>query len=78
MSAKSLQIRAACDLRTREREVLELLAAGETTQGIALSLRISPKTVEFHRHNLMARTGLHCYQELTKLALRLGLSAIDV
>ena len=78
MSAKSPQIRIPQSLPPRQRQILELIADGRETKSIALELGISPKTVEFHRLNLMHRTDLFTYQHLTKFALRLGLTEIDV
>jgi two-component system response regulator NreC len=60
-------------LTEREREVLTLIAEGETTQGIAVSLNISAKTVERHRSNIMEKLNLHNRIELTKYAIRKGL-----
>lgn len=78
MSEQSKRIRLAIQLSRRQREVLRLTAEGETTVGIGIALGLAPKTVEYHRKILMDRTNLHSYQELTKLALRLGLSTINV
>ena len=78
MSEQSQKIRLPLQLSARQQQVLRLLGSGETTQGIANELRISLKTVEFHRMNLMRRVNLWSYQQLTKLALRLGLTEIDV
>lgn len=52
----NLERRLSC-LTEREREVLSLVIAGKTSKGIALDLDISVKTVENHRHNLMAKAG---------------------
>lgn len=60
-------------LTEREREVLTLIAEGDTTQGIALALNISVKTVERHRANIMEKLNLHNRVELTKYAIRKGL-----
>lgn len=78
VSKQSESIRLACYLPKRQRQVLEMLADGETTNEIAANLKISPKTVEKHRMELMRRTNLWSYPELTKLAIRLGLSTINV
>ena len=78
MSQESLKIRVPCHLPTRELQVLRLLSCGETTIGIAQELKISPKTVEYFRMSLMKRVKLWNYQDLTKLALRLGLTEINV
>jgi DNA-binding NarL/FixJ family response regulator len=70
-------IRIALQLSLRQRRVLTAIAEGETTKGIALSLHISPKTVEYHREALMKRTHLQSVPELTRLAVRLGLADIN-
>ncbi len=58
------------DLSDRELEVLRLIAQGENTKEIALSLKISPKTVDAHRRNLMDKLKLHTVADLTKYAIR--------
>lgn len=60
-------------LSEREREVLTLLAQGKTYQQIAETLYISPKTVDFHRTNLMRKLGLSTRADLTKYAVQRGL-----
>ncbi len=60
-------------LTIREREVLRLIATGNTNQQIAETLRISRKTVEIHRSNLMAKLGTHSLSDLIRTAIRLGL-----
>jgi len=60
-------------LTDRERDVLKLVAEGHTTQEIAGMLVVSPKTVEGHRTNLMAKLGIHNRTELVKYALRKGI-----
>ena len=60
-------------LTDREREVLKLVAEGYTTQQIAEMLTITPKTVEGHKTNLMAKLGIHNRTELIKYALRRGI-----
>jgi len=61
-------------LTQREREVLQLLAEGRTTKQIGARLRISPKTVETHRAQLARKLRLRTVAELTKLAVRLGIT----
>ena len=78
MSIQSQSIRTGLQLSRRQRDILSLLADGETTKGMALHLHLSEKTVEYHRKVLMDKVNLHSYQELTKLALRLGLTQADV
>ncbi|MEY9487696.1 DNA-binding NarL/FixJ family response regulator [Streptomyces calvus] len=57
----------------REEEILKLVAEGHTSQQIAGMLVISPKTVERHRANLLAKLGLRDRLELTRYAIRTGL-----
>jgi DNA-binding NarL/FixJ family response regulator len=64
-------------LSTREREVLKLIAEGNTNKGIAKLLSISVHTVNAHRVNLMAKLDLHDAQGLTRFALRHGLITTD-
>jgi len=63
-------------LTDRERDVLKLVAEGYTTQKIADILVISPKTVEGHKTNLMAKLGIHNRIDLVKYALRKGIITI--
>lgn len=62
-------------LTERETEVLRLVAQGKTSREIATILAISPKTVENHRHNIMAKLGVHDVASLTRLALASGIVA---
>jgi DNA-binding NarL/FixJ family response regulator len=61
-------------LTGREREVLQLVAEGHTSPAIAGMLHVSDKTVETHRHNLMQKLDLHSVADLTKCAVRNGLT----
>ena len=63
-------------LTERERDVLQLVAEGHTTQEIADLLVVSPKTVEGHKTNLMAKLGIHNRIELVKYALRKGIISV--
>lgn len=60
-------------LTSREREVLQLAAEGRTHREIAQRLRISPRTAEVHRGNLMRKLDLHNQTELVRYAIRRGL-----
>jgi DNA-binding NarL/FixJ family response regulator len=64
-------------LTPREREVLQLLAEGNSTREIAQSLFISVKTVETHRRQIMEKLNIHSVAELTKYAIREGLTSLD-
>lgn len=61
-------------LSEREREHLQLIAEGKTTKEIAAALDVSIKTVETHRRNLLAKLHLGSVAELTKYAVRQGLT----
>jgi DNA-binding NarL/FixJ family response regulator len=62
-------------LTSRQREILQLLAEGQTTKAIALILKVSDKTVEYHRAKLMARLNIFDIPGLVRFALRTGLVA---
>jgi DNA-binding NarL/FixJ family response regulator len=64
-------------LTARQREVLQLVAEGWTTKQIALHLHVSSKTVETHRQLVMDKLDLHSVAELTKFAVRQGLTALE-
>ncbi|MCW1966592.1 MAG: response regulator transcription factor [Anaerolineae bacterium] len=61
------------ELTEREREVLQLIAEGKTTQNIAEQLSISPHTATRHRANLMQKLCVHNQAELIRAAVKLGL-----
>ncbi|HDL21013.1 MAG TPA: response regulator transcription factor [Nitrospirae bacterium] len=63
-------------LTDREREVLQLLSEGNSTKQIALHLYVSVKTVESHRKNIMNKLDIHTVAELTKYAIREGLTSL--
>ena len=60
-------------LSTREQEVAKLVAEASTTEQIADLLALSPRTVERHRENIMAKLGMRDRVELTRWAIRQGL-----
>jgi DNA-binding NarL/FixJ family response regulator len=64
-------------LTAREREVLQLLAEGKTTKQIASALNISVKTIETHRQQIMEKLNMHSVAELTKYAIREGLTSLE-
>lgn len=67
---------ASEQLTDREREILRLLAEGYSTRDIARMLVISPKTVERHKTNLMAKLDIHNRLDLFKYALRKGIITV--
>lgn len=60
-------------LTGRQREILQLIAEGQNTKGIAELLHVSPKTVEYHRMKLMTGLNLHDVPSLVRFALKVGL-----
>lgn len=67
----------ASPLSLREREVLQLLAEGKSTKEMADILGVSVKTIESHRKQIMDKLGLYSVAELTKYAIRQGLTQLD-
>jgi two-component system NarL family response regulator len=65
----------AVNLGRREREVLALLAEGKNSSEIAARMHIATSTVEVHRRNIMRKLDLHSVAELTKYAIREGLTS---
>jgi DNA-binding NarL/FixJ family response regulator len=64
-------------LTPREREVLQLMAEGNTTKQIARRLHISPKTVEAHRLRIMTKLDIDNVAQLTKYAIQEGLTSAE-
>ena len=65
-------------LTSREREVLRLLAEGNRTSQIAQLLDISVKTVDTHRQQIIHKLGIRSLAELTKYAIREGLTSLEL
>jgi DNA-binding NarL/FixJ family response regulator len=65
---------AFVNLTDRERQVLQLLAEGRSAKQVATDLGVSIKTVETHRANIMRKLGKHSIADLTKYAIREGLT----
>lgn len=63
-------------LTEREREVLQLIAEGKSTKQIAADLSVSSKTVESHRRQVMGKLNIRNVAELTKYAIREGLTSV--
>ena len=64
-------------LTAREREVAQLYAEGQTTKQIADRLNLSIKTIETHRRHIMEKLDITGIAELTKFAIREGLTSLD-
>ena len=64
-------------LSAREREVLQLLAEGQSSRKIAGRLHVSVTTVDTHRKHIMDKLGFRSIAELTKYAVREGLTPLD-
>ena len=64
-------------LTDREREVLQLIAEGNSTRDIAELLHMSVKTAETHRARLMGKLDIHSTAELTQYAIRKGVISLD-
>jgi DNA-binding NarL/FixJ family response regulator len=64
-------------LTAREREVLQLIAEGKSTKQIASVLNVSVKTIETHRQQIMEKLDMHSIAQLTKYAIREGLTSLE-
>lgn len=64
-------------LSPREREVLQLLAEGNASKEIATRLSVSVATVESHRRQIVEKLNIHSIAQLTKYAIREGLTSTD-
>jgi DNA-binding NarL/FixJ family response regulator len=65
-------------LSSREREILQRIADGETTKHIASRLGVSSKTIETYRRRVMEKLHLRSVAELTKYAVREGLTSLEL
>lgn len=74
-SKTSLRGDTPARLGRREIEVLALVAEGKSSSAIAARMHIAPSTVEVHRRNIMRKLDLHTVAELTKYAIREGLTS---
>jgi DNA-binding NarL/FixJ family response regulator len=64
-------------LTARQREILQLIAEGYSNKEIAQRLKVSLKTVETHRAQLMERLNIHNLPGLVRYAIRMGLASLD-
>ena len=68
---------SAQELTTRQMEVLRLIADGGSAKDVAKSLKISIRTAEAHRANILERLGMQSTAELVQYAIRHGIISID-
>lgn len=61
------------DLSLREREVLQLIAEGNTIKDIAGKLDLSPKTIESHKYHIMQKLEINTIADMTKIAIKKGI-----
>lgn len=64
-------------LTSRDNQILQLLAEGKSIKQIALTLNISPKTADANRRKIMNKLDIFSIAELTKYAIREGLTSVD-
>ncbi len=64
-------------LSPKEKEILQLIAEGHTTKEIAVRLNVSGKTIDTHRQSIMTKLNLHSIADLTKYAIREGLTSLE-
>jgi DNA-binding NarL/FixJ family response regulator len=74
---KGVRLIPAQELTPREREVLQLLAEGLASKEIAARLEVAVSTIESHRKQIMDKLGLRSVAELTKYAIRTGLTTVE-
>jgi two-component system, NarL family, response regulator NreC len=74
---RAMNLEVAKPLSTREREVLQLLAEGKASKDIASQLSLALPTIESHRRQIMDKLNLRTIAELTKYAVREGLTSLD-
>jgi DNA-binding NarL/FixJ family response regulator len=70
-------VRPQATLTGRQREILQLIAEGNSTKAIAHRLKLSIKTVETHRAQLMERLAIYDVPGLVRYAIRHGLASAD-
>lgn len=73
---KKLRKKDTAKLTSRQKEVLQLLAEGPSTKEVADILCISPRTVEFHKYNMMEKLGIKTSSELVGWAIKHGIITI--
>jgi two-component system, NarL family, response regulator NreC len=74
-ACKAAVVQSVDRLTSRERQVVQLVAEGNSTKQIAALLQITPKTAEFHRMRVMKKLNVHGVAGLVRYAIREGLIA---
>jgi two-component system, NarL family, response regulator NreC len=74
----SAEAAALSILTDREREILQLLSEGSSAKEIAAQLHVTSKTIETHRERIMGKLNLRSVAQLTKFAIREGLTSLDI
>lgn len=69
--------RHSAELSQREKEILQMIAEGQSTKQVAGKLNVSVKTVETHRQHIMEKVGAHNVASLTKYAIREGITGLE-
>jgi len=77
LAGKGVNLADGCGLTAREREVLQLVAEGNASKDIAKKLNLAVTTVETHRRQIMEKLGIHTVAELTKFAVRAGITPLE-
>jgi len=75
---ESIRGRGPTAFAVRSREVLQLLSEGKSTKQAAARLSVSVKTVESHRKQIMDKLDIHSLAELTKYAVREGITTLEI
>jgi DNA-binding NarL/FixJ family response regulator len=70
------QLTRAPELTAREREILQLVAEGETSKKIAARLHVSIKTIEAHRQKIMGKLNIRTVAGITKYAIQNGITSL--
>ncbi len=76
-SMNEYNVGARSALTPKEREVLQMVAEGKTTRQISQKLNVSAKTVDSHRRQIMTKLGIKNVADLTKYAIRSGLTTLE-
>jgi len=74
---KKGEVLVKAQLSSREKEVLQLIAEGNSSKQTGEVLFLSPKTVDVHRNNIMNKLDLYTIPELTKYAIQKGLTTLE-